>query len=97
MLLFVTEDPVGGGAPPAGAPGPQLPVPVPAPSRAFSAPATSVVNLLGRLETWGVTPATQVRGVSLRVKALNGAQLKKLLEKLPDGLTYELDLEREET
>ena len=54
------------------------------------------MNLLGRIETWGVGPATPVHNVTLRVGASTGAQLQKLLKDLPDGLIYELSLEKEE-
>ncbi len=61
---------------------------------AYSNPATSPLNLMGRLEAWGIGPATPVEQVSLRVSAATGAQLKELLKKLPDGMTFELGLER---
>jgi hypothetical protein len=34
--------------------------------------------------------------VTIRLSAATGAQLKELLKKLPDGLTFELSLEKEE-
>jgi len=46
------------------------------------APATAALNLLGRIETWGVVPATPVHNVTLRVGASTGAQLQKLLKDL---------------
>jgi hypothetical protein len=61
----------------------------------LKAPATSALNLLGKTETWGISPGTQIRAMSLKVDCLTGAQLKDLLKKLPDGMTYELDLEKE--
>lgn len=57
---------------------------------------TSALNLLGKIETWGITTGTQVQQVSLKVAALTGAQLTDLLKKLPDGITYELSLNKEE-
>lgn len=60
----------------------------------FSNPATSPLNLLGKLEGWGIGPATPVEQVSLRISAATGAQLKELLKKLPDGMTFELSLEK---
>jgi hypothetical protein len=65
--------------------------------RACSSHATSKLNLLGRVETWGITTGSQLRDVSIKVDALTGAQLTELLRKLPDGLTYELSLQKEET
>ena len=59
-------------------------------------PATSPLNLIGKLESWGIGPATQVAEVSIKVSAATGAQLKELLKKLPDGMTFELILEKEE-
>lgn len=59
-------------------------------------PATSGLNLYSKLEGWGIGPATQVAEVSIKVSAATGAQLKELLKKLPDGMTFELSLEKEE-
>ncbi len=61
-----------------------------------SAPATSGLNLLGQVESWGVGPATTVSNVALKVGKMTGAQLQDLIKKLPDGVTYGLDLEKEE-
>lgn len=58
--------------------------------------ATSALNLLGKVESWGITTGTQVQDVQLKVANLTGAQLKELLKKLPDGITYELTLNKEE-
>lgn len=62
----------------------------------LSAPATSSLNLLGKIEHWGVGTGTQLRGLTLRVDQLTGAQLQDLVRKLPDGMTYALDLEKED-
>lgn len=59
------------------------------------APVTSSLNLLGRLESWGVGPATAVREITLRVDAATGAQIQELLKKLPDGMRYGLELQVE--
>ncbi len=61
-----------------------------------SVPATSSLNLLGQVETWGVGTGTQVRSLVLKVEQLTGAQLQELIRKLPDGMTYGLDLEKED-
>jgi len=58
--------------------------------------ATSALNLLGKVEAWGITTGTQVQNVHLTVASLTGAQLNELLKKLPDGLTFELSLNKEE-
>ena len=63
----------------------------------LSNPATSPLNLIGKLEGWGIGPATQVAEVAITVAASNGAQLKELLKKLPDGMTFALSLEKEDT
>ena len=63
---------------------------------ALGNPATSPLNLIGKLEGWGIGPATQVTEVSIKVSAATGAQLKELLKKLPDGMTYELNLEKDD-
>jgi hypothetical protein len=62
----------------------------------LSNPPTSPLNLIGKLESWGIGPATPVADVSIRVSAATGAQLKELLKKLPDGMTFELSLEKED-
>jgi hypothetical protein len=59
-------------------------------------PATSPLNLIGKLEAWGIGPATPVAEVSIKVSTATGAQLKELLKKLPDGMTFELNLEKED-
>jgi len=59
-------------------------------------PATSALNLIGKLEGWGIGPATQVAEVSIKVSTANGAQIKEMLKKLPDGMTFELTLEKED-
>jgi len=59
-------------------------------------PATSALNLIGKLEGWGIGPATQVAEVSIKVSAATGAQIKEMLKKLPDGMTFELTLEKED-
>jgi hypothetical protein len=58
--------------------------------------ATSALNLLGKVEGWGIATGTQVQDVRLRIAAITGAQLNELLKKLPDGITYELSLNKEE-
>lgn len=57
---------------------------------------TSALNLLGKLESWGISTGTQVRDVQLKVSNLTGAQLDQLIKNLPDGRTYELALNKEE-
>ena len=53
-------------------------------------------NLIGKLEGWGIGPATPVTEVTIKVSAATGAQVKELLKKLPDGMTFELTLEKED-
>lgn len=62
----------------------------------LSNPATSPLNLIGRIENWGIGPATRVAEVSIKVPAATGAQLKDMLKKLPEGMTFELNLEKED-
>ena len=57
--------------------------------------ATSPLNLLGKVESWGIGPGTHVQDMALKVSAMTGAQLDKLLKALPDGVTYELNLQKE--
>ncbi len=60
-------------------------------------PATSALNLIGKLEGWGIGPATPVTEVTIKVTAATGAQVKEMLKKLPDGMTFELSLEKDES
>ena len=71
------------------------------PRTALSNPATSPLNLIGKIEGWGIGPATKVAEVSIKVSAgqgsqITGAQLKELLKKLPEGMSFELNLEKED-
>lgn len=59
------------------------------------APPTSNLNLLGQIEQWGIRPATPVANVTLTAAKLTGSQLEQLLKRLPDGVTYGLELEKE--
>ena len=62
-----------------------------------STPATSALNLYAKAtDEWGINPGSQVTNVTISVDALTGAQLQKLLKNLPDGLTYALELDKEE-
>ncbi len=70
--------------------------PVAAPLKCH-APATSALNLLGKTEAWGIGPATTVHNVNLKLDQLTGAQLQKLLKGLPDGFSYELDLDKDQS
>lgn len=65
--------------------------------KSCSAPPTSGLNLLGQVESWGIGPATSVNNVALKVGKMTGAQLQALIKHLPDGVTYALDLEKEES
>jgi hypothetical protein len=62
----------------------------------LSIPATSALNLLGRIESQGITPGSQLRAMNLQVDKLTGAQLLDIIKKLPDGITYELGVEKEQ-
>ncbi len=59
-------------------------------------PATSALNLLGRIESHGIKAGTQLHNLDLKVNRLTGAQLHELIRKLPDGMTYELGMETEQ-
>ena len=61
----------------------------------MAAPPKTPVNLLGEVEKWGISAATNVTNVNINVSQMTGAQLTDLLKKLPDGVTYSLNLEKE--
>jgi hypothetical protein len=88
---FTTPPPAGGGLFGGGTAGTSS-----KPRIALSNPPTSPLNLIGKLEGWGIGPATKVADVSIKVSAATGAQLKELLKKLPDGMTFELNLEKDD-
>jgi hypothetical protein len=102
----VAPQPTSGGSAPNGTePSPIAPPPggtifgggsTPAVRQLSTTGATSALNLLGKVEIWGITTGTQVQDVQLKVANLTGAQLNELLKKLPDGITYELTLNKEE-
>ncbi|MCH7605477.1 DUF499 domain-containing protein, partial [Patescibacteria group bacterium] len=56
---------------------------------------TSSLNLLGKIESWGINSGSQIYDCKLSIGHLTGSQLQELLKKLPDGVTYALDLEKE--
>ncbi|MQI37245.1 hypothetical protein EI025_25810, partial [Escherichia coli] len=62
----------------------------------YSAQNTSTLSLLGKLEQWGINKGSQVKDVKLSTSQLTGAQLEHLLKNLPDGVTYSLDLDKEQ-
>ena len=66
------------------------------PRLALHNPPTSGLNLYSKLEGWGIGPATPVNEVTIKVSVATGAQLSKLLKNLPDGMTFELNLEKDE-
>ena len=57
---------------------------------------TSTLSLLGKLENWGINKGSKVSDVKLTTSQLTGAQLEQLLKNLPDGVTYSLDLDKEQ-
>ena len=61
----------------------------------FGTPPKTPVNLLGEVEKWGISAATNVTNVNINVSQMTGAQLIALLQKLPDGVAYSLNLEKE--
>lgn len=62
---------------------------------AFGTLPKTPLNLVGEVEKWGITPETCVVNVNLNVSQMTGAQLNDLLYKLPHGVTYSLNLEKE--
>ena len=71
-----------------------MPPPVPRSQPCGTQPKTPV-NLLGEVEKWGISAATNVTNVNINVSQMTGAQLTELLKKLPDGVTYSLNLDKE--
>jgi hypothetical protein len=70
--------------------------PPPTPTfRPYGTPPKTPVNLLGEVEKWGISAATSVTNVNINVSQMTGAQLTELLKKLPNEVTYSLNLEKE--
>lgn len=65
-------------------------------TRLQSPKPNSGLNLAGQLEMWEIGAATPLQSVTITIDSATGAQIKKLLEKLPDGLIYGLSLDRED-
>ena len=61
----------------------------------YEATPTSGLNLLGKLDGWGIAATTPVRHVALKVDTLTGAQLQKLLKALPDGIHYGIEVDKD--
>ncbi|MED4225398.1 DUF499 domain-containing protein [Neobacillus cucumis] len=57
--------------------------------------ATSALNLMGKAESWGINSGSSLKNVTFKVEKMTGAQLQKLLHSLPDGITYEINLDKE--
>lgn len=60
-------------------------------------PATSALNLLGRIESQGIKAGTQLHDLQLKVDKLTGSQLQDMIRKLPDGMTYEIELDKDQS
>ncbi len=61
----------------------------------YGAPPKTPMNLLGEVEKWGISATSSVTNININVSRMTGAQLTELLKKLPDGVTYALNLEKE--
>ena len=58
--------------------------------------ATSALNLVGKVENWGIGPVSRVLNFNLKITSLTGAQLQKLLSDLPEGLLYSISMGKED-
>jgi len=54
------------------------------------------LNLLAKTESWGIYPGSDLKGVSIQVENMNGSQLRRLLQQLPDGFKYKMSLDKGE-
>jgi Protein of unknown function (DUF499) len=63
--------------------------------KAFGTPPKTPLNLIGEVEKWGISAATNVTNVNINASQMTGAQLTEFLKKLPDGVAYSLNLETE--
>jgi len=65
------------------------------PTIAYTAESNSPLNLLGKVEGWGVDGSTKVKTIELVTADFSGKQLQELLRKLPEG-KYSLRIEKED-
>ena len=61
----------------------------------LGSPPKTPVNLLGEVEKWKISPATNLANININISTMTGAQLTQLLKNLPDGAAYGLNLEKE--
>lgn len=66
------------------------------PTSAHFSEANSPLNLLGKIEKWGISGATKVRTIEISTAEFSGKQLQELIRKLPEG-KYALKIEKEES
>lgn len=62
----------------------------------LSAENSSALSILGKIESWGITPSTKISNITISVDTLTGAQLKELIKKMTDSFSYGISLERED-
>lgn len=60
-----------------------------------TAEATAPLNLVGKLEGWGIQAGTKVPSVTLTLSDLSGAQVRDLVKKLPDAYKFSLAIDKE--
>ena len=71
--------------------------PPPAPKRdVHGCPPKSGLNLLGEVEKWNIQPGATLHQVNLNISQMTGAQLLALVKVLPSGMSYALNLEKEQ-
>ena len=76
---------------------PPAPAGDPKPQITLSNPSTSALNLIKQVdEAWAIKPATRITEIAITISAASGAQLRDILRKLPDGLTFALSLQKDD-
>ena len=65
------------------------------PTSLHNADPNSPLNLLGKIESWGVGGATKVKTIEISTEDFSGKQLQDLVRKLPEG-KYGLKIEKED-
>lgn len=88
-------NPFGGGAPTPSTGGGGGGITGAVPTSSHFSEANSPLNLLGKIESWGVSGATKVRTIEISTAEFSGKQLQELIRKLPEG-KYALKIEKEE-
>jgi len=55
------------------------------------------LHLINEIEKWNLADKETLQSISVKVEKMDKNQLRRLIEKLPDGFSYKIELDREES